>query len=163
MSLRTASLTLLLSLLLAPSLLAQDKSPPCEKKEDEFKQQVTITCPDANSEIQQQPQNEFLVSGVGLVQREGQNYLIFTTASDSWNFLDVDTAYMIVNGQNLESELINSENQTQNGSVIEQNVAPLTESELRKIAEAESFRAKIGRAIFKISGHRRHAEYLLSQ
>jgi hypothetical protein len=162
MTYRPLVLALALCAALAAPAPAQTDA-PCTTETDEFTQATTIDCPNANATVQQQPGNALYTTQINLVKAEGRPFVLLTTSSDSWNFLDVDRAYMIADGQNFNSKLMRVESEVQGGSVIEQNVTPLTEDALRALAQAKSFRIKVGQAVFRVTGHRSHAEYLLSK
>jgi hypothetical protein len=87
-----------------------------------------------------------------LFYNEGKWFLVFSTTSDSWAFLDADTAYFLIDGERFERDLMSTDrNVRDGGSVAEQNAVVLDEEIRSAMAQSESVRMKANQYVFDIS------------
>ncbi len=151
---------LFISLLLCPTLLyAQDPpepappadpNSPCTRETDEFKQQTVTRCEPLAVEVEEQPAETMYRVRVLLGRLDGDAYLLVSTVSDSWNFLRVDTAYALIDGENHEFPLMEVDREVDGRQVAEQNALMLTPEALDALASAGEVRVKMGQAVLRL-------------
>jgi hypothetical protein len=158
-SLLLVSLFLCPAVLLAPSLYAQetldpappsDPAPPCTRETDEFKQQTVTRCEPLSAEIEEQPAETIYRVRVVLGRLDEDAYLLVSTVSDSWNFLRVDTAYALIDGENHEFRFMRVDREVEGGQVAEQNALMLDAEALGALAAAAEVRVKLGQAVLRL-------------
>jgi len=138
----------------------------CKVETDEFREAQTIYCKLRDLEIQERPGEE-IFNAEGRLQRgaDGQGLLI-VTASESWNFIGENKAYAIIDGENYKFRLARVDQEVKTGGgVVEQRGIGLTDQQLRAVAQADTIRVKIGRAVFKLPAQpfSKDAEFMLQQ
>ena len=134
-------------LLLTSSAFAQD----CTSERDEFIGGTAIDCPDIEVPIEEHPENRLLYRGASFIDADGQKGIILTTASDSWNYLDDGTAYALVDGQRMEFDVYEIEATAKEGRVMEQNFFIMSDSQVRRVANASQFRVQYSNGVFDMT------------
>ena len=137
-------------------------SEPCTREVDEFTENVKYTCSQIDLEIEEQPGKQIFRASAYLMQLNDNPYLLLYTYSDSWNFLRTEIAYALFDGNRYEFALEEVARNVSSGRVSEQNAIRLTEDNLKTLSETESFRIKVGRAVFRVpmKDLREEADYL---
>lgn len=139
--------------ILAPSLAqAQDQavSSPCARETDEFKEQTTTRCEPLSVEIEDQPGETIYRARLIVSEVDGQPFLVLYTASDSWNFLDVDTAYALIDGENYRFRFLDVDREVDSGEVMEQNAMVVEAPAFEALGSASTIRLKIGQAVLRL-------------
>jgi hypothetical protein len=151
----TSKATLLITIvtmlfaLTASSAIGQDS---CTVNTDEFSGDTEVQCEYVDLTVEEQPGERITTSRAMIVSVNDQTVLMFYSQSDSWNFLNTDKAYGLIDGQRAEWSFERIETQTNDyGSVEELHGVVLSRSHLRKIADSDTFRVKVGSAIYDLS------------
>lgn len=157
----TVILTLFLALVGSPAA-----GQSCDVETDEFSGEKEISCDYVDIAVEDQPAERLTSSRAMFVSIDGETVLIVYSKSDSWNFLDVDSAYALIDNNRAEWSLKRIETQTTDyGSVEELHGMVVTRSELRRIANSQTFRMRVGGAVYDLSDTavNQHAEELLAK
>jgi hypothetical protein len=88
---------------------------------------------------------------VSVIYGEGDWALIFTSGSESWAFLDDDTAYFLIDGKRQEAMFARGDREVDGGDVTEQNIVVLDKSFRAQLKNAETVRVKIGQHVLDIT------------
>lgn len=75
---------------------------------------------------------------------------VITSISDSWNFLSVDKAYMLIDGERFTLSTIQLDREVDGGSVTEQTAVVVSGDVMRVMKSASTIRMKIGQAVLNI-------------
>lgn len=132
----------------APS--PESTASPCVQETDEFKQQTVTRCDPLSVEIEQEPDESLYRTRVLLSEIDGQAFLLVYTVSESWNFLDVDTAYALIDGDSYEFPFADVEREVESGRVTEQNAVMLDDDVLDALASATEVRVKVGSGVLRL-------------
>lgn len=142
-----------------------DPEAPCTRETDEFKQQTVTRCEPLSAEVEEQPAETLYRVRVVLGRLDDAPYLLLSTVSDSWNFLDVETAYALIDDKRHEFRLSRVDQDVDGGQVSEQNAIMLDADALETLAEAREVRMKAGQAVLRLPAGdlSAHAQALQSQ
>jgi len=126
----------------------------CERETDEFKGTDKITCEGKSITITDQPGEQIFEASLMAAMISDHSALIvaITTFSDSWNFLDTDTAYILADGTRIEVPAKRTGNRDvrDGGTVAEQQALMLDQQQARQISQADTVRMKMGTAVFRL-------------
>lgn len=139
----------LFSLIANPAFGQADLS---QNETDEFTGNQIIQTVFRSVEAQETGDEPLFSQDASVFYNEGTWALVFATTSDSWVFLDVDTAYFIVGGERFERNLVNNERDVRDGGTVYEQNAVLLNDEIRTaMAQADKVRMKAGQYVFDIS------------
>ena len=85
------------------------------------------------------------------IDADCQKGIILTTASDSLNYLYDGTAYALVDGQRMEFDVYEIETTAKEGRVMEQNFFIMSDSQVRRVANASRFRVQYSNGVFDMT------------
>lgn len=153
-------ITLIAALLLIPMLAFGQN---CTSETDEFTGETDISCDNVEVTVNEQPLETIYGAWVMAVQAEGQNAMVLTVRAESWNFIDADQAYAIIDGERYQFRVVNGEREVDDGDVIEQKIIPLGGKDAQAIANAQKFRLKVGQAVFDASPVSSNFEMILNK
>jgi len=136
----------------------------CSSETDEFTGDLEVSCEHFLLTVEEHPRKRLRFARALFFENEGTPGLMIQTESKSWNFLDTKIAYALIDGERLEFSFERAENEVNRGSVTEVNYITLTSKDLRRFAEAETFRMKVGDAVFSFPAQpvNVQASYLLN-
>jgi len=148
---RTLLLLTILILASAPFTNAQDVSDltkgECLTKTDEFTGKTSSVCFIGDDiEIEDQPSEPIMYMSLYL----SSEAFVITSISDSWNFLSVDKAYMLIDGERFTLSTIQLDREVDGGSVTEQTAVVVSGDVMRVMKSASTIRMKIGQAVLNI-------------
>lgn len=150
--LKTVTLLFFAAMLLSAPVQAQT---PCQSETDEFTETKTAECPMIQPVVEKQPTERLHKSAIRLARvstdKATSAILMVITRSDSWNFLSENSLYAIIDGERYTWKLRRGATDMDMGSVIEGYHAILTKAELNDISSSNSFRLKLGTAVFDLS------------
>jgi hypothetical protein len=152
------TITLFVLLFLIPTLVFAQE---CERETDEFTGNTTIYCLEKDFEIEQQPDETILFRSLAYMCGEKSMIFSLTTRSESWNFLDTDTGYALIDGERVQFEGYKTNPKVDGGEFVEQYNFSIDQNDLRQIAGAKTFRFKFGKAVFNLSSTIDEARALL--
>lgn len=140
------------------------KGDTCRTVRDEFKQQTWVDCPLLQATVESKPPRP-TDAEVTLTHSEGETWIIIQTISSDWYFIDVRTAYAIIDGKNLELDVRAMGRDAGARIVKETNGIRLAPSHVRMVSSTSKFRIKMGRIVFRLpaEGLSRQARYVLKQ
>lgn len=131
------------------SIMAQD----CRSDHDEFKDVTTLECGYAEIDIEEQPRELIYEAQVKTVRSEGTDpvFMGIKSESESWNFHNIDTAYLLIDGERAEFDAERLDGETlDGGDVMETLIISVPNEHLRQLSTASSIRMKIGSAVFEM-------------
>jgi hypothetical protein len=145
--LRTITAALFALFLTAPAS-GQDL---CEAETDEFTGDTTVQCEYDRLPVEEHPQHYLDWSRVAVLTANDTYILAFGTKSESWNFLNTDTAYALIDGERYEWNLYEIRTEADGPGVREVHGIAINASDLAAVAEASRIRVKFGGAVFNLT------------
>lgn len=139
----------LFAVLLAPAASGQDL---CESQTDEFTQEKSVKCKYDTVPVEEHPVHRLGWARAMVMAVEDSYILAFGTKSESWNFLDTDEIYALIDGERFEWDLYEIRTETEGRGVREVHGMVLSRDELDDVAEASRIRVKYGGAVLDLSG-----------
>jgi len=137
---------------------------PCDTEIDEFTDRVSVECPFEDMRTEEHVGEQLYQRRAVLTRSKGVTALHFLFRSESWNFLDADFAYALIDGNNHKWKLERVASDTEGAdSVFEDHAVRLNQSQLKALANSETFRVKIKQSVFNLSDTNlsSHAKHLL--
>lgn len=152
MSLRVGIFVITLFILATfPSYGQGESTPsPCTQETDAFTEQTATRCEALSPEIEEQPGETIYRARTVVSQVDGQVFLLLYTVSESWNFLDVDTAYALIDGENYTFRFVDVDREVDSGQVTEQNAMIVDAPVLDALRSASKVRLKVGQAVLRL-------------
>jgi hypothetical protein len=124
----------------------------CKRETDKFKGIDKITCDNVQITVTEQPGERIARSGlfVAKTSESSAPLAVITTRSDSWNFLDTDTAYILADESRIEVSVKRAGSDAGNGHVVEQQALMFDLQQARQLSQADTVRMKMGSAVFRL-------------
>jgi hypothetical protein len=134
----------------------------CTTKTDEFTGDTTVICKADDVTIEEHPDEFIDRNNVIYGSADGTLFVAISTLSESWNFLNTEKAYALVDGGRVVFDANRNGGEVRDdGKVFEQMFMVLSRKELQQIARADTVRMKMGQAIFDLSSTVPYAQALL--